>query len=203
MIDGAPPLILASRSAARRKMLADAGLAFETADATIDETEVKDALRAEKVSGADAAVALAEMKAWRVASRQAGDVLVLGADQILEVEGRWLDKPGSTAAARAQLLELRGRQHSLYSAAVLFREGTRIWHHVDRAELWVRPFSEAFLDRYMEEADPGIRQSVGAYHLEGLGAQLFSRIRGDFFTILGLPLLPLLQALRDQGVIQK
>ena len=202
MIDSSPPLVLASRSAARIRMLEAAGLRFETDSPWVDEFEVKEALRAEGVTAEDTAVALAEIKAERVAVRYGGDVLVLGADQMLEVEGAWLDKPETVEGLRRQLLLLRGKKHRLWSAAVLFRSGSRIWHHVAHADLWMRPFSDRFLDEYVAAVGAEVCQSVGGYHLEGEGAQLFSKISGDFFTILGLPLLPLLQALRDQGVLK-
>jgi septum formation protein len=198
---GAPPLVLASQSRARIHLLEAAGLRFTVDAACVDEVEMKEALAAEGVSAEDAAVALAGLKAQRVAARHAGDVLVLGADQMLEVEGRWLDKPETVERARRQLVELRGRKHRLWSAAVLFRSGSRIWHHVAHADLWMRPFSDAFLDDYLAAHGEEVCRSVGAYHLEGAGAQLFARTSGDYFTVLGLPLLQVLQALRDQGVL--
>lgn len=197
----APELVLASRSTARIRLLEAAGLRFSAEAASVDEAGVKEALAAEGVSAEDTAVALAEIKAVRVAARHGGDVLVLGADQMLEVEGTWLDKPETMENARRQLQQLRGRKHRLWSAAVLLRSGSRVWHHVAHADLWMRPFSDRFLDEYLAAAPPDICQSVGAYHLEGRGAQLFSRTNGDYFTILGLPLLQVLQALRDQGAL--
>ena len=137
-----------------------------------------------------------------MAARVPEESIVIGADQLLEIDGAWLEKPADLAAARAQLLRLRGREHRLVSGVVAFRGGSRIWHQVDVARLWLRPFSEAFLDFYLASAGPGILASVGAYEFEGLGGQLMSRVEGDFFTILGLPLLPLLQFLRDQGVLE-
>ncbi|WP_035484611.1 Maf family protein [Geminicoccus roseus] len=198
-----PLLILASQSPARRRMLEAAGLSLVAEAASVDESEMKHALAAEGVSAQDAAVILAEVKAQRVAARYGGDALVLGADQMLEVEGRWLDKPETLDGAREQLRQLRGRQHRLWSAAVLFRSGARICHHVAHADLWMRPFTDEFLEDYLARADDGVWQSVGAYHLEGAGAQLFTKTSGDYFTILGLPLLQVLQALRDQGVLRR
>jgi septum formation protein len=165
----------------------------------VDEEEVKLAGKAEGV-GADAvAEALAELKAQRVTRRHPG-ALVIGADQMLECEGVWFDKPSDRAAAREQLLALRGKTHQLVSCAVIVRDGERLWHKVDRARLTMRNFSENFLDGYLDAVGDEVLYSVGAYQLEGLGAQLFQRVEGDFFTILGLPLLPLLGFLRVHGV---
>jgi len=200
--EDAPPLVLASRSAARASMLAAAGLSFVQVEALVDEASLHDALRAEGIAIEDAAVALAELKAAAVAPRVAPDAIVLGADQLLEIEGsEWLEKPGDPAAARRQLARLRGHRHRLVSGVVAYRGGTRVWHHVDAARLWLRPCSDAFLDAYLAAASPAIFGSVGAYQLEGLGAQLMARVEGSHFTVLGLPLLPLLQFLRDQGVL--
>jgi septum formation protein len=143
---------------------------------------------------------LAELKAQRVARRHPGS-LVIGADQVLECDGILFDKPSDLAAARSQLMALRGREHRLLSAVVLVRDGERVWHHVDRANLTVRDFSADFLDRYLRSAGDAALSSVGAYQLEGVGAQLFAAIDGDYFTILGLPLLPLLDILREQGIL--
>jgi septum formation protein len=196
-----PPVILASRSAARARLLRAAGVTFVAAEALVDEASVRDSLHAAGVPAEDAAVALAELKAGSVAARVPEEAIVLGADQLLEVDGAWLDKPADAAAARAQLLRLRGREHRLVSGVVAFRGGSRVWHHVDVARLWLRPFSDSFVDAYLAAAGPGLLGSVGAYELEGLGAQLMGRVEGDYFTILGLPLLPLLQFLREQGVL--
>lgn len=182
-------------------MLRAAGLTLRCVPPTVDETAALRALRAEGVATADAAATLAELKARSAARAAAPGDLVLGADQILEVEGEWLERPTDRAAARAQLLRLRGRMHRLVSAAVLVRDGTRIWHASSVAELLVRPFSEAFLDAYLERCGETVLASVGAYRLEAEGALLMERVRGDHFTILGLPLLPLLAFLREQGVL--
>ncbi len=197
-----PGVVLASRSAARAALLRGAGVPFVQAEAVVDEAGVREALRGEEVSVEDAAVVLAELKAELVSGRVGEGAVVLGADQILDLDGEWLKKPAGRAEARAQLLKLRGRRHRLVSAAVAFRNGARVWHHVGAAEVWVRPFGEEFLDAYLEEAGEAVLGSVGAYHLEGLGAQLMGRVEGDFFTVLGLPLLPVLQFLRDQGVLR-
>lgn len=200
MSGGAPAVVLASGSRTRAEMLERAGVRVTLAPAAVDEEEIKLAARAEGAPVEDVAEALAELKAQRVTRKHPG-ALVIGADQMLECEGRWFDKPAGREAARAQLQELRGKTHRLVNCAVVIRDGERLWHHVDRARLTMRPFSDAFLDSYLGAAGDGVLQSVGAYHLEGLGAQLFHRVDGDFFTILGLPLLPLLGFLRVHGVI--
>lgn len=196
-------LILASGSATRARLLRDAGIAIEILKPSVDEDEIKASYRAEGAGVDETAVALADLKAGSISRRLAGQVgiYVLGSDQMLECDGTWFDKPADRAAARAQLVSLRGKAHHLISAAVLMKDGQRIWHHIDRAELVMRDFSDAFLDDYLDRAGDAVLGSVGAYHLEGLGAQLFSRVRGDFFTILGLPLLPVLAILREHGMV--
>ena len=196
-----PTLILASASTARAAMLEAAGLAFEVVPAPVDEVELRVALRAEGCDSLDAATALAELKAQHVAARTEGDRIVLGADQLLECDGLWLEKPADRAAARAQLGRLGGRAHRLVSAVVAFRGGARVWHHVAGAEITLRALSPEFIEAYLDAAGEAAQRSVGAYELEGLGAQLVKDVRGDHFTVLGLPLLPLLQFLRDQGVL--
>ena len=194
-------LVLASGSRTRARMLEAAGVAIEIAAAAIDEPELMASL---KVSGAAvdrAAEVLAEMKAKRVATRFPGR-LVLGCDQMLECEGVWLDKARNRDHAREQLQMLRGRPHHLVTSAVLVRDEQRLWHHTERAELRFRDFSDHFLEEYLDAAGGAILSSVGAYQLEGLGAQLFERVEGDFFTILGLPLLPVLQILRTHGLLR-
>ena len=193
-------LILASGSSARARILADAGLPAVIDPAAVDEEEIRAAFRAEGRSAADCATALAESKATRVSGRHTG-ALVLGADQILECGGRWFDKPASFEAARAQLKALRGERHTLVAAAAVVRNGSVLWHTTDRAQLTMRSFSDDFLDAYIAAAGADLMGSVGAYRLEGLGAQLFERVEGDFFTILGLPLLPLLDFLRGNGAL--
>jgi septum formation protein len=185
-------------------MLRDAGVALDIAVPRIDEDEIKASYRAEGVGVEDTAIALGEMKALAVSRKvMAADPgrHVLGSDQMLECGGIWFDKPMDLAAARAQLMALRGRRHHLVSAAVLVKDGVRIWHHVDRAELTMRDFTDGYLDAYLGAIGADVLSSVGAYHLEGLGAQLFTRVRGDFFTVLGLPLLPVLAILRTHGML--
>ena len=194
------PLILASRSAARAALLRRARVPFELAATAVDEAAVKASMLAEGAPARDVADALAELKAWRVASRRP-DRLVLGADQVLVCDGHLLDKPVDKAAARAHLVALRGRAHQLLSAAVVFEEARPVWRHVGRAELAMRAFSDSFLDRYLEEEGDEVLASVGAYRIEDGGAQLFSRVTGDLFTVMGLPLLELLAFLRTREVI--
>lgn len=196
---GGQALILASASAARLALLRGAGLVLDAIPAPIDEEAAKESLRAEGADPETLASALAELKAAAVSTRHPG-TLVIGGDQVLELEGRMFDKPANPAAARDQLLALRGRTHRLVSAAVLTRDGARLWHAVQSVRMTMRDFSTDFLDAYLEAAGDSVCGSVGAYRLEGIGAQLFERIEGDYFTVLGLPLLPLLEALRAQGV---
>jgi septum formation protein len=196
------PIVLASASLARASLLQAAGVPIEVVPARVDESELKLALRGQNAEPAEAAVGLAELKALQVSRGHPGR-LVLGADQMLDCDGAWFDKPQSAAAARDQLLGLRGRRHRLTSAAVLARDGARIWHHTASAQLTMRGFTEAFLDGYLAQAGEAVLGSVGAYQLEGLGAQMFERIEGDYFVILGLPLLPVLDILREQNVLPR
>ncbi|MDH3235224.1 MAG: Maf family protein [Alphaproteobacteria bacterium] len=196
----ATKLVLASASPVRGRLLQSAGIAFEQRPAAVDEEEMKAAMRAENAAPEDAAIALADLKAMRVSSKAPG-ALVIGADQILDCEGAWLNKPADRAAAAASLQVLSGRAHTLVSAACVVRDGQRLWHGVDRATLHMRALDADFIEAYLEAAGPGVLSSVGVYQLEALGAHLFTRIDGDYFTILGLPLLPLLAFLREHGVV--
>lgn len=191
-------IVLASGSVTRRDMLARAGVAFTVDVAAVDEEGVKQAMRAETSNPARAAEALAELKAIRVSARHPGSI-VIGADQMLDCDGAWFDKPADRAAARAQLAALRGKTHRLSSAVVAVRDGQRLWRHTESAKLTMRRFSDAFLDAYLDKAGDAVTGSVGAYQVEGLGAQLFMLAEGDHFTILGLPLLALLDFLRETG----
>lgn len=197
---GVPAVILASGSATRAALLAAAGLPVAQEVPGVDEAEVKAALKAEGASAASAAESLAELKAVKVSRRHAG-ALVIGSDQMLDCEGRWFDKPRTRAEARAQLEALSGRRHHLVTSVVVARDGTRLWHHNAAATLTVRRLEPDFIDRYLDAVGDDALASVGAYQLEGLGVQLFARIDGDHFTILGLPLLPLLDFLRTHGVV--
>jgi len=194
-------LILASGSASRRRMLEAAGLDFEVDKPRVDEEAVKASLRAEGLKPRDQADALAEVKALSISNRRSG--FVLGADQMLAVEDDVLDKPASRAEARSHLQRLRGRTHMLISAAVVARDGAVIWRHIETPRLKMRAFSDDFLDSYLDQAGETVLSSVGAYQLEGLGAQLFDRVDGDYFAVLGLPLLPLLGFLREHGIVGK
>lgn len=195
------PLVLASGSATRARLLADAGLPILVDPAAVDEEEIRVSFQAEGRDADACAAALAETKAKRVSARHTG-ALVLGADQILDCGGRWLEKPHDPEAARAQLIQLRGKRHTLITAAAIVRNGALLWHTIDRAQLTMRAFSDGFLDDYLAAGGEDLQGSVGAYQLEGLGAQLFERVEGDFFTILGLPLLPLLDFLRGHGALE-
>jgi septum formation protein len=195
-------LILASASTARAGMLRAAGVEIEIIPARVDESELKLSLQQQKADVETAAIALAELKALQVSRGRPGR-LVLGADQMLDCEGVWFDKPESRAAAKTQLLTLRGKTHRLTSATVLARDGQRIWHHAASAKLTMRTFTDPFLEFYLDRVGDAALGSVGAYQLEGLGAQMFQKIDGDFFTILGLPLLPVLDILREQNALPR
>lgn len=190
------PIVLASGSVARRRMLEDAGVRFVVRTAAVDEAGLRAGLAGATTE--QAATVLAAAKA-RVVSEAVPEALVIGADQILDLEGAWLEKPADLTAARRQLWSLRGRTHHLVSAVVAWRQGQPLWQAVDRAELEMRAFSEAFLGEYLAQAGAAVTSCVGAYQLEGLGAQLFRSVRGDYFTVLGMPLLPVLEMLRAQG----
>ena len=196
----APALILASASKARRAVLEGAGLSFQIRVGGVDEAAIKEAALAEGIPPEDAAMMLADAKAERVAAH-APDALVIGADQLLVCEGTWFDKPPDMAAARTHLQRLRACQHELVTALVCHRGGRRIWQHVAKPRLTMRDFSDAFLDAYLAAEGEALLSSVGAYRLEGHGAQLFDRSEGDQPAILGLPLLPLLGFLRQHGVL--
>jgi septum formation protein len=193
-------IMLASESAARRRLLAAAGVAHEAEAAGIDEGAQKRAARAAGQDAAECALALAIAKAVQVSLRRQG-ATVIGADQMLVCERAWFDKPRDLAEARQQLVTLRGREHRLVTTAAAVEDGETVWRHVAVARLVMRPFSDQFLDDYLAAMGERVCGTVGGYELEGLGAQLFDRIEGDYFAILGLPLLPLLQFLRGKGAI--
>ena len=193
-------LVLASASTVRRDLLANVGLEVLVEPAMIDEMAVKASYRQAGWAADELALALAELKALRVSARRSGS-LVIGADQLLICGDVYFDKPPDLDHARAQLIALRGKDHFLISAVVSVRDGVRLWHHVAKSRLTMRLFSDDFLDSYITSSGNTILSSVGSYCLEYSGAQLFSKIDGDYFSILGLPLLPLLDHLRQQGII--
>lgn len=191
-------LILASRSAARRAMLSDAGVSFAVEDAGVDEDAIKVALS--DAGPTDLAVELAAAKALAV-SRHAPDAWVLGADQTLSFDGGLVSKAKSLDEARARLQQMRGRVHHLHSGAALAHDGAVVWSGVDSVAMRMRDFSDAFLDAYLAAEGEALLSCVGAYRLEGMGSQLFEAVEGDYFTVLGLPLWPVLAELRRAGVI--
>ncbi len=194
------PLILASASPIRKKLLAAAGLPMQVEPALVDEEALKRVFQVEQRAAADCALALAEAKARQV-SRNHRHALVVGADQILVCGKIWLNKPSDLVEARAQLQSLRGRTHMLVTAVCVVREAARMWHTVSSAKLTMRHFSDAFLDAYLCSEQAAALGSVGSYRLEERGIQLFAEIQGDYFAILGLPLLELLSFLRNCGAL--
>jgi septum formation protein len=194
-------LLLASKSAARRQMLEAAGVPFETVEAELDEEAAKAGLWGAGFDPRGVAEELAQLKALSV---EAGEnALVLGSDQTLErADGTMLGKPMSRDEARGQLASLRGGTHHLHSAAVLAQGGEATWWHCETVALTMRPFSDAFLEDYLDREYEQIRWSVGGYRIEGPGAQLFERIEGSHFAVLGMPLLPLLGYLRERGLLK-
>nr|WP_091297046.1 Maf family protein [Gemmobacter aquatilis] len=194
------PLLLASASATRLALLRAAALDVTAHAARIDEETIRRALEAEGAHPRDIADTLAEMKARKIADRNP-EALVLGCDQVLEFDRRVWAKPETPEEARTQLCALRGQTHRLLSALVLYDAGEPVWRHVGRADLTMRDFSEAWLDSYIARNWDSIRHSVGAYKLEEEGVRLFTRVEGDYFTVLGLPLLPLLGYLELRGFI--
>jgi septum formation protein len=195
------PLILASASKVRAEILSQAGVPFRIEAADIDEGAIKRSHKRRRLGPDVAARALAAAKAGKIAKRHPG-ALVLGADQILACDGVWFDKPADLAEAKTQLMALRGRSHDLITAACIIEDGRLVWEHVETSTLGVRPFSSPFLTDYLDHERDHLLSSVGAYRLEGMGAQLFARIDGDHFAILGLPLLPLLKFLRWRGLLE-
>lgn len=192
-------LWLASRSAARAAVLRGAGVAFETVDAGVDEDLVKAGLTGRGAAPREVAHVLAEEKAKTASLRCDG--LVIGADQTLDLDGELVDKSPDVGAARLRLLSLRGRRHQLHSGLALARAGELVFTTVDTSTLSVRRFSDSWLDGYIARNSEAVLSSVGAYQLESEGVQLFDAIEGDFFSILGLPLLTLLAALRREGQV--
>ena len=194
-------IILASASAARQAILKNAGLAIESLPADIDERAAEAPLLKSGAGADDLAQALAMIKASHVSQQRPAD-LVIGADQTLEFSGERLTKPADMAAARRQLLQLAGKPHRLHSAVACCRHGAVIWQHMETVTLTMRPLTPREIGRYLAKVGETALASVGAYQIEGPGIQLFERIEGDYFAILGLPLLPLLTFLRAQGEVE-
>lgn len=194
-------LVLASQSASRRAMLTAAGIPFDAVTAHVDEDSAKAGLLADGIGARDLADALAELKAIKVSARD-GQALVLGCDSVVALEdGSLLDKPRSRDEAATHLRRMSGQRHDLISAAVIAEGGSPVWRVVDRAKMYVRPLSDAFIATYLDQEWPEIAGCVGCYRIEGPGAQLFARIDGSQFTVLGLPLLQVLDYLRVRGVM--
>ena len=196
-------IVLASASRVRADMLRGAGLRFDVRPSALDEDAVKSALKSGPggIAGEELAAVLAQAKATCVSQRDPS-ALVIGADQVLGFEGRFYDKPKDMDEARDALAAMRAKTHTLHTAAACALAGDVIWHHESSAALTMRDFSNRFLGTYLAACGEGILTGVGAYKLEGPGAQLFERIEGDYFSVLGLPLLPLLRFLRGHGAIE-
>lgn len=193
-------LVLASQSRIRRTLMENAGLVFETASPDIDERQVENDMMASDRTPPDLALKLAEAKALDV-SRRLGGATVIGCDQVLSLDGMIFHKPADMGEARNHLLSMSGKVHHLNCGVVIAKDDTIVWRHVSIARLTARPLSDAFIARHLARVGPSVLASVGAYQLEGEGVQLFERIDGDYFTVLGLPLLPLLAQLRTLGMI--
>jgi septum formation protein len=196
------PIVLASASAARATLLRTAGVDFAIEASSIDEAPLKRQMREAAESPIACAMALAVAKARRVSQRRP-EALMIGADQILALDAEWLDKPADLQQARTQLTQLRGRTHTLATAVCVLRAGETLWTGASVPSLTMRRFSDAFLETYLATEGESLLGSVGAYRLEGRGVQLFSRISGDHFAILGLPLIELLDFLRDRGALPR
>jgi septum formation protein len=192
-------IILASGSAIRAQIMDGAGLDYEVISKPVDEAAIKSAMLADGSRLRDIADALAEAKAMRVSRVESG--YVIGADQIMVMDNQLFDKPATIEEARERLKLMRGKTHKLMGAVVVCQGGQAVWRHLAVTTLSVRNFSDSFLDFYIKSEGEALTKSVGAYRFEGLGAQLFSKVEGDFFSILGLPLLPLLEYLRLRGAI--
>lgn len=192
-------IILASGSASRRALMSGAGVECDAVKPNVDEDAAKATMRQEGLAISDQAMALAELKAIKISRQRPG--LVIGGDQMLALDGVAFDKPKDMAEARSHLERLSGKTHTLETAIIVAENGEPVWRHLARPKLTVRPLSDAFIDAYLDRCGEALLSTVGAYQLESMGAQIFTRIEGDYFTILGLPLLPLLDYLRVRGVL--
>lgn len=192
-------ITLASTSKSRRALLAAAGVDADAVAPNVDEEAFRNAMRANKLPVRDQAMQLAELKAMRVSANRSG--LVIGGDQMLALGDQAFDKPGDLEAARSHLRHLSGKSHTLETAIVICEDGAPIWRHLARPKLTMRPLTDEFIETYVSSCGDALLSTVGAYQLEGPGAQLFTRIEGDYFSILGLPLLPLLDYLRIRKVL--
>ena len=192
-------IILASGSASRRALLAGAGVDAKSVKPNVDEDAAKAGMRAEGISVRDQAMQLAELKAIKVSRSMPG--LVIGGDQMLNLDGEAFDKPADLNAARQHLEKLSGKSHRLETAIVIAENGTPVWRHLARPKLTVRTLTTEFIDAYLSTCGEKLLSTVGAYQLEDRGSQIFTDIEGDYFSILGLPLLPLLDYLRVRGVL--
>ena len=192
-------ITLATASQTRIKMLANAGIEVAAMPARIDEATIKASLLAEGAKPNDIVDTLAEMKTQRVASKTQG--FVIGSDQILVCDGTLYDKASDMDVAKTKLLALQGKPHNLLSAAVIYEDGKPVWRNIGRAQMIMRAMGEDEIEKYLEAEGDAVLQSVGCYFLEGRGAQLFTRVQGDYFSVLGFPLLDVLGYLRTRGVI--
>ena len=196
-----PNIILASGSKIRKDILRNAGINFDVIVKPVDESAIKEAMLADNAPLENIADALAESKSVRVSQQNSG--LVIGADQIMVMDDKLYDKPSSLTEAKERLLLMRGNTHFLIGAVVISENGIPVWRYLSKTKLTMRFFSEKFIDEYIGQEGESLLKSVGAYKFEGRGSQLFSDVKGDFFSILGLPLLPVLDFLRTRGAISK
>lgn len=200
MSEGAPKLILASKSKSRQHLFDQVGLRYETHPASVDEKTIRESMHSIRASVTETAQELSFLKAKQI-SETNPDALVIGGDQIIACQDRWYEKPEDMAAAAEQLRSLSGQTMTLVSAGVAVRQGMRVWSHVGTAEVRFRNFDENFIKAYCEAAGEVILESVGACQVEALGLHLIAETKGDHATILGMPMMPLLQFLRDHQVI--
>lgn len=197
-----PSVILASSSTARKSLLQNAGVEFEVLAARVDEEAIRDALVFDGASPTDLADALAEMKARKISEKRPDD-LVIGCDQVIDFEGRIISKSGTRDHLKQQLKEMRGKRHDLLSAVVIYEGGKPVWRYVGKARLTMRDLSDSYLEDHLDRNWQDVRHAAGGYMLEGEGVRLFSNVSGDYFTVLGLPLIEVLSFLSQRGVIAK